>query len=207
MYKKLLVVIGATLLLAFTTKGIPNIPEVPKVAHARWEGTTDMDMLHQVQKDLNQAIKDNIEVLQVELSSPGGPVIIGLLIAKTIRDAEEKQGLVVEIHASMLCTSMCTFILASGSPKHRFIDQEILVLVHSMQEQGEDGEYKCVVAASKLITQEEKANATLFSLMRTAYMRYTGHSLADVTEWTTCGKELVGKGDLAVQLNMADRTV
>ncbi len=177
---------------------LANMPTA--AATVRWEGQTDMTMLHQVQEDLDQAAKNNIGILKVSLSSPGGPVLTSLAIAKLVRDTEEKTGLIIEIHASIMCASGCTFVLASGSPGHRYIDKEILFLVHPMQSDG-----GCVVHVPLPLTQEDKATDVLFDLMRTAYIRYTGHSLKDVTEWTTCGKELVGKGDLALVLNMADK--
>jgi len=173
----------------------------PKAEAVRWEGVTDIDMLHQVQKDLDQAVKDNVKVLNVSLSSPGGPVLTSLEIAKLVRDTSERTGLIVEIHASMLCASGCTWVLASGTPGHRYINHDILFLVHSMQDR--DG---CVTYVPDPKTPDDKATDRIFDMMRSAYMRYTGRSVKEVTEWTTCGKELVGPGELAVQLNMADHT-
>ena len=171
-------------------------------AIVRWEGATDLDMYHQVQKDLALAVKKHIQVLTVSLSSPGGPVLTSLEIAKLVRDTEETTGLIVEIHASMICASGCTFVLAAGTPGHRYIAREILFLVHSMHNSTEE----CTVYVPDPKTQDDKATDLTFDLMRSAYMRYTGRSLAEVTHWTTCGEELVGKGNLAVMLNMADRT-
>ena len=56
----------------------------------RWEGVTDLDMLKQVRADLDAAVKDRVKTLRVTLTSPGGPVITSLEIARLVRDASDK---------------------------------------------------------------------------------------------------------------------
>lgn len=172
----------------------------------RWEGTTDYSMLKQVREDIASAKNDKSLCLagcptvdlRVDLASPGGPVIMALEIARIVRDASDA-GLVVEIHAAAICASGCTFVLASGTPKHRIISAWALFLVHSMQSDGE-----CVKRPVVPRTQEEKANTVLLNLMRDAYVRFTGQPAAEVEQWITCGDERVGTGELAVQMHIAD---
>lgn len=167
----------------------------------RWEGMTDLDMLKQARSDIDDAITRHVTTLRVSIFSPGGPVITSLEIARLVRDTTENTGLVIEIHAEALCASGCTFVLASGTPHHRFISRWALFLVHPMQVDGE-----CAVRVADPQTQQEKANDVLFDLMRDHYIRYSGRSADEVTGWLTCGHERVGRGDLAVSLNLADAT-
>lgn len=171
------------------------------VKSVRWEGLTDRDMLTQARADLDAAVEAKVKTLRVSLFSPGGPVITSLEIARLVRDTSERTGLIVEIHAEALCASGCTFVLASGTPNHRFISRWALFLVHSMQSNGE-----CVVRVADPQTPEEKASTVLLDLMRDHYIRYTGRPSAEVVGWLTCGREQVGTGELAVHLNLADAT-
>jgi len=164
----------------------------------RWEGITDLDMLKQVRADLDSAAKDHVKTLRVSLTSPGGPVITSLEIARLVRDASDK-GLVIEIHAVAICASGCTFVLASGTPKHRFISRWALFLVHPPQQGGE-----CVKRVADPQTPDEKVSDVLLDLMRDHYVRYTGAEPSQAEAWITCGNEQVGNGDLAYKLNMAD---
>lgn len=170
----------------------------------RWEGQTDFAMLAQVRSDLESARQAKLKKLEVELISPGGPVLSSLEIARLVRNASDK-GLVVEFHAVALCASGCTFVLASGTPGHRFINKGTLFLVHSMQE-GDEKKLSCVAHVDFPVTQNEKATNVLFDLMRDAYVKYTGQSPAEVENWLTCGDERVGPGQLAVTLHIADAT-
>lgn len=170
------------------------------VKTVRWEGVTDLDLLRQARADLDSAVRSKrVKTLRVYLTSPGGPVITSLEIARLVRETSEKTGLVVEIHAEALCASGCTFILGSGTPGHRFMSRWALFLVHPMQQDGE-----CVMHVDNPQTPNDKATDVLLDLMRDHYMRYTGRSAAEVELWLTCGHEQVGTGELAVRLNLAD---
>jgi len=171
------------------------------VRTVRWEGVTDLDMLKQVRADIDSAIASNVKILRVYITSGGGPVITSLEIARLVRDTSEQTGMVIEMHAQALCASGCTFVLAAGTPHHRFISRWALFLVHPIQQGGE-----CVVHVDDPKTQDDKATDTILDLMRDHYMRYTGRDKAEVVSWLTCGQEQVGPGALAVSLNMADAT-
>lgn len=189
--------------LAWAPEHVSASPDTIK--SVRWEGQTDIDMLKQVRADIESASDGKIKTLKVALVSPGGPVITSLEIARLIRDTTERTGLVIEIHAEALCASGCTFVLASGTPQHRFISKWALFLVHPPQGGG-FGEASCISHVDNPKTQQDKITDVLFDLMRDHYVRYTGASPAEVEEWLTCGNEQVGSGELAVRLNMADAT-
>jgi len=125
-----------------------------------------------------------------------------LEIARLVRDASDK-GLVVEFHAEALCASGCTFVLAAGTPGHRFISKWALFLVHPIQGGGFGGG-SCIEHSDNPKTQDEKAINAIYDLMRDSYVRYTGQTPAQVEVWLTCGNEQVGGGALAVTLNIAD---
>jgi ATP-dependent protease ClpP protease subunit len=146
-----------------------------------------------------------IKVLKVFLVSGGGPVISSLEIARLVRNASEK-GLIVEFHAEALCASGCTFVLAAGTPGHRFISKFALFLVHPPQGGGGFGPPSCMNHVDDAKSQDDKVTNVILDLMRDSYIRFTGKTPAEVEVWITCGNEQVGEGDLAVKLNMADAT-
>lgn len=180
-------------------------PTSETVKVVRWEGSTDIDMLKQVRSDIESATaKDSkIKTLRVSIVSGGGPVITSLEIARLVRDASDK-GLVVEFHAEALCASGCTFVLAAGTPGHRYISKWALFLVHPPQGGGMFGAPVCIEHVDEPKTQEDKITDVLFDLMRDSYVRYTGQKPEDVEKWLTCGNELAGAGAMAVSLHIAD---
>jgi len=158
-------------------------------------------MLKQVRTDIEYATaKDSkIKVLKFYLLSGGGPVITSLEIARTIRKASDA-GLAVEIHAEGLCASGCTWVLASGTPGHRYITRSALFLVHPIQSNG-----TCIAYVEKAKTEDEKITNALLHIARDAYAKYTKRPPAEVEDWLSCGQERAGGGDLAVSLGMADK--
>lgn len=181
-------------------------PKSDTVKSVRWEGSTDIDMLKQVRDDLTSATAadSKIKTLRVSILSGGGPVITSLEIARLVRDTTERTGLIVEFHAEALCASGCTFVLASGTPKHRFISRWALFLVHPPQGGSMFGAPTCIEHVDEPKTQDDKVTNALFDLMRDGYVRYTGQAPADVERWLTCGNEQVGNGELAVRMHIAD---
>ena len=205
MLKRLL----AALMLVFVAVSPISAWEEPKapdekadktVREVLYEGQTDLDMVHAVRSDL-QYIRDNKEIktLRITLVSPGGPALTAFEIARLLNRASER-GLVVEIHATALCASGCTFVLAAGTPGRRFITKETLFFVHPMQDQS-----GCVKYTKDPKTDDEKIKNTLLDMGRDAYMKYTKRPQKEVESWLTCGNEQAGGGDLAVKLNMADK--
>jgi ATP-dependent protease ClpP protease subunit len=187
----------SALLFAAPAFAMPH-PHLQKTV--RWEGMTDSDMLKQVRSDLDAAKKAHVKTLRVYIMSPGGPVITSLEIARLVRDASDA-GLVIEMHAEALCASGCTFVLASGTPGHRFISRSALFLVHPPQDMS-----GCQSYTPDPQTPDDKVKDTLLELMRDSYMRYTGLPQDLIEFWLTCGNEQVGPGGLAVRLSMADAT-
>lgn len=166
----------------------------------RWEGEINYTMLKRARNDLIDAAgHDKIKTLRVLITSPGGNAIMSLELARLVRDLSERSGLIVEIHAESLCASGCTFVLAAGTPGHRFISQWALFLVHPPQ--GENG---CMAYVPDATTPNDKITNTLLVLMVANYVRYTGRPQAEVEQWATCGNEQVGTGALAVTMGIAD---
>ena len=172
----------------------------------RWEGSTDYNMLKQARGDLELAVALKAKKLNVTITSGGGPVLTSLEIARLVRDTSEKTGLVVEIHATALCASGCTFVLASGTPGHRYISQWALFVVHSMQMSAGFMEAPtCVSYITDPKTQDDKATDVVLRLMRDSYTRYTKADPDTVEKWITCGNEQVGRGDLALRMGFVDQ--
>lgn len=175
----------------------------PTTKSVRWEGPTDADMLKQARDDVAETLSSKATTLKVTINSGGGPIFTSLAIARLVRDASDK-GLVVEMHAEGLCASGCTFVLAAGTPGHRYIDSMTLFLVHSMQKLGDDDEPTCVSYVPDPTTQGAKADDVLLHIMRDTYARYTKASPDTIEKWITCGNEQVGRGDLALQMGFVD---
>lgn len=171
----------------------------------RWEGSTDGDMLKQARSDIADATaKDSkIKTLRVSIMSGGGPAFTSMGIARIVREASDK-GLIVEIHAEELCASGCTFVLASGTPGHRYMGKYALLLVHGLQDGSMFGTPTCIEHVDAPKTQEEMIDNGLYDLLRDGYARYTGVAPAEIEKWLTCGDERVGTGELAVKMHIAD---
>ena len=192
----LIPLIAGTMILLLA---LANLPQAEGMS-TRWEGTTDNTMLEQARKDLDTAKAADAYILKVTISSYGGPVTSGLEIERLVREARNS-GLIVEFHATAECASMCTIILASGSPGHRYIQKQILFLVHSIQMNNE-----CVKFVDNPTDVDDKVGNVQLTQIRASYMLNTGQPEGTVQYWTTCGNELVGGGDLAVVMKIADQT-
>ena len=161
--------------------------------------------------------------------SPGGPVVTSLEIARLVRQASN-DGMVIEIQAEALCASGCTFVLASGTPGHRFITKNALYLVHPIQgvsmfsrvcvdrkgvhEDDYDPDAKPSTSdvardkqdeTAKKKSEQEKVIDALYDAMEDQYMEYSGQSLETVRRWMECGRSQAGLGQLAVDLRLADQ--
>lgn len=195
----------AAMMLLFTTNSCglelsAASPATGTVKTVRWEGTSGYDMLKQARADIESAKAENATTLRVDLFSAGGPVLMGMEIARIMRDASDA-GLIVEIHAAAQCASACTFILAAGTTGHRFVSRYTLILVHAAQRSDE-----CITRTPKPTSQFEKTDNAILDLMRDHYARYTGVAPKAIEKWLTCGNEQAGEGDLAVRLHLADAT-
>lgn len=175
----------------------------PKVSF--WHGDVGDAMLAQVQKDIEGAQLAQQKTLYVELTSPGGTVLDGLSIAYRIERARDA-GMTVEIKALGYCMSACTFILASGSPGHRFVERDAKILVHPPQNETPFGS-SCVSKPSDPKDLEDRSVVIMFEDVIDIYVRSTGRSVAEVTKWMTCGNEVVGHGEMAVSMGLADKVI
>lgn len=180
-------------------KGV--VEAVEDTLEVLWEGETDFDMLKQVRIDLNRAISDKKKVLSVTLMSPGGPVITSLEIARQIKLAREK-GLIVEIRGVGIIASGGTFVLAAGS--RRYISRYTFFLVHPPQSMAWGSAPECLNIVQEPKTVQEKAVNIILKIMRDMYMEFTKKPQEEVEKWLTCGNEIVGSGETAVSLGMAD---
>ncbi len=170
-----------------------------RVPTVRLIGGTDIDMLDKVREAIGSAQHNGRKFVRFEIISPGGPVFAAFEIARTIRDAYDRDGMVVEIHAVTMCASGCTIVLSSGTPGHRFINQATMFLVHPIQTSN-----GCLENPPVPTDQGEKVTSTVYSMLRDAYVRYTLQSPETVQDWLICGKEKVGRGMLAVDMHIAD---
>ncbi len=176
-----------------------------EVSVVRWEGDTDLDMLHRVISDIERAKDGKKKVLRATLLSGGGPVITSLEIAREVHKASE-DGLIVEIHGTGMIASGATWVLAAGTPGKRFVGQWTAVLVHALQVGG--GFFSppsCGSFKQEAKNETDKLINALLLIMRDAYVHYTGKAPETVEEWLSCGFEQAGSGKLAVELGLADK--
>lgn len=169
-------------------------------------GEINSDTLKEV-RQVVQDVEDNPEItmLKVNITSPGGEAFSGFEIAQTFRRLSDKKHVAVEVHASSLCASACSWILASGTPGHRIIHQNTLVLIHPLQRSNGFGR-ECVdhKPADKVKDLDDQSVNVVMDIARDLYVWFTGRPVAEVEKWLTCGKEQVDNGQLAVKLGMAD---
>lgn len=179
------------------------VEQVEETLAVLWEGETDLDMLKQVRIDISRALYDKKKVLAVTLLSPGGPVITSLEITRQVKLAREK-GLIVEIRGVALIASGATFVLSAGTPGRRFISRYTFFLVHPPQSSSWGGAPECLTNVPDPKSVQEKAINAILRIMRDMYMEFTKKSQEEVEKWLTCGNEIVGSGELALSLGMAD---
>ena len=222
---------GIAIIATLTGGGLYNLNPFggEKINTTRWEGSTDITMLEQVRKDLATAKEDRATKLEVKILSTGGPVITSLEIARLVRKASN-EGLTVEITAEGVCASGCTFVLASGTPGHRFITKNALYTVHPIQRGGfggsvcvdrkgqHDEDYdpdakpstneavndKKAEEKPKRPTEQDKVINALYDAMVNNYVEYSGQDQETIEYWMTCGRSQVGLVELAVKLKLAD---
>lgn len=170
------------------------------VCKADWTGSTDESMLQLVKRDLEAA--QGCRKLVVILLSGGGPVISSLEITRLVKDAR-RTGLVVEIHGRTLLASGAVFVLAAGSPKHRYILKDSLVIIHGLQSSSWFS-LTCLSIPIDPKTEDDKALVQLYNLMAVDLAESTGYLPEDVMTWFRCGVEAVGGGSVLINFNLAD---
>lgn len=191
------IVLGLLLLCVASTSFAEEVKQF------RIDGVILPSTLDEVRKQLAEVDKKGLKRVEIGITSPGGEAISGFTIARLIRKMSNR-GVIVEIHASGLCASACTWILASGTPGYRYIDKYTFVLVHPVQN-FKNGEMSCMKPVADPKDVEDRINNLYLALARELYMEFTGHSQKTVDEWMTCGREQVGKGQLLVSLGIADK--
>ncbi len=166
----------------------------------------DLDMYKLVKAKYEDVTKPDskIKVLKVDINSPGGNAVLGADIARWLRKLSDERKIRVEIHAHGVCASMCTVLLASGTPGARYIQKHTFFLVHPVQRMSLFGS-SCVEHKEKATAVEEKAGNTILEIMRDLYVEFTGQPVHEVESWVSCGSERVGQGKLAVQMKIADK--
>ncbi len=174
-----------------------------EVKQLKIDGIIGLTVLDDVRKVVQDIQTNKIKKLDVQIISPGGDAIIGFTVSHMLRNLSNT-GVIVEVHAYGMCASACTWILASGTPGHRFIDKYTFVLVHPVQSY-KNGEVRCVAFIRDPKNVDDRIDNLYLTIARDLYMEFTGHSKETVEAWLTCGREQVGEGQLAVTLGMADK--
>ncbi len=173
------------------------------VKQMRIDGVISKEVLDDVRKAVAEVEKNKMKKLEVGITSQGGDAIAGFTISRVLRKLSNT-GVIVEIHASGLCASACTWILASGTPGYRFVDKYTFILVHPVQSYR-NGEVSCVTMKNPPKNVDDRVDNNYLIIARDLYMEFTGHSKETVEAWLTCGREQVGEGQLAVTLGLADK--
>jgi hypothetical protein len=174
-----------------------------KACTARWESEIDFGFARQVREDLAKAKEARCEILKVALMSPGGSVIQTFEATRAILAARD-EGLVVEIHGQTLVASGATFILAAGSPSHRFLDKNALYLIHGARRQSSPFEEpKCLTILPEPQTEDDRVTNEVLKIMGEWYARLSGKSYKEASSWLACGKDAIGPS-VAVKRGLAD---
>lgn len=190
-------------LVVFLAGLLLSLPIGAKTREFRIDGGISYIDVNQVRTLIKEIEADKeIDKLVVGITSPGGEATSGFTISKLFRKLSKR--ITVEIHASGMCMSACTWILASGSPGFRFIEKDTMVLVHPIQTMGIMGPH-CISFVKNPTDVDDKLGNAYLELARDLYMEYTGADKKTAEAWLTCGNEQVGRGKLAVQLHMADK--
>ena len=201
-----LAVIGLSILMVASVLVLSN-----RTRNLVIEGGIDIDTYRSVKAAVADA-RTWHQNLRVEIASPGGSALMGVDIARQLRDYSDS-GAVVEVHATALCASACTLVLASGTPGYRYIEPMALFLVHPLQSGGYGGmtcnEKKGDLRASPdrfaHREQDDRVADELRDMLRDSYVRFTGRPAAVVEGWLHCGGESIGRGQMAVDMGIADK--
>jgi ATP-dependent protease ClpP protease subunit len=164
---------------------------------AEWTGFIGMEMRQQAQNDLEAA--SGCDVLVISLYSPGGSVFDTLEMVRLVEQAK-RTGLVVEIRGHTLIASGATFLLGAGSPGHRYVEPETLVLIHGIQV----GWYGCQDHKAVPMSENELFLNTVYEQMAMTYARLSGRSIRETWGWLECGNAQAGNGWLLKNLGLAD---
>lgn len=195
-------VLGVLALMVLSGCAVPAAVTTPATLEDTWTGETDVNMLKLIRDDLATIKNFGLKKYILHIESPGGSPLFMSEIARELRDASNK-GVIVEIHADMLCASACTLVLASGTPGYRYIQKNTVFLVHPLQVGDENG-IQCVDHVADRTTVDGKITELELWLYRSQMSEFTGQSPETVLKWTTCGHETVGLGQVAVDMKIAD---
>ena len=183
--------------------GIDIRPE----CNVSWFGEIDEGFATKVREDLFKAHKAQCKPFQAALMSPGGSVIWSVEASQEIKRARIN-GLVVAIHGRSLVASGALAVISAGSPGHRFIARNSLIVVHAMRRSGGFGEPPICIDFNTIAgknDEEAKILRALLFMDITEVVENTGKPWLTVASWFTCGNEQAGPGKLLVQLGLADQ--
>ncbi len=177
-----------------------------EVKEIRIDGVITEDTLKAVREAIKEVEKKDskIKMLKIGITSPGGDAVAGFTSSRLLRQMSDRKRVKVEIHASGMCASACTWILASGTPGNRFVDRYTITLVHPVQKGNMFG-ISCVEHKDATKDQGDKMDNAFLELGRDLYMMFTGADKKTVETWLSCGHEIAGQGDSLVALKMADK--
>lgn len=173
-------------------------PPVASACEARWENEVTDSLLDIVRADLARAERQGCKVLRVHLISPGGSVIAGLEIAREMRLAQAR-GLIMEVHGSTFVVSMATVLLAAGSPGHRYVNRNVITLIHGVSRRG-----SCFYLVEKPADEDEHMGNQIILTMASVLSELTMKPKTTTLEWLRCGKPQAGNGQLLKDLGFAD---
>jgi ATP-dependent protease ClpP protease subunit len=162
------------------------------------------ETLGKVRQAVDRAVASECEALQVEIFSPGGGAFESIEVAQTLRRARHK--LRIETIGRSQVVSGATFILASGSPGHRYIEENAVFMVHGVQV-GNYFTSECKGVTLPAETETDKYINRLIEALAQEYSNATGVPLEETEAWLICGNESVGGGQLAIDMGLADRLI
>lgn len=197
--------LSIALIVALVTLGVAGTT-IPRTCHVKWQGSTNLKMLEQVQKDMS----GQCDVVVASLFSGGGPVDTSIEIAQEIRRAR-KRGVTVEIHGRAIVASGGVIVLAAGTPGHRYIARNSLTVLHGLQvgsffgSECYDGE-DLTSNDNDFDLTEEFAAILSQNVEQIVYeMVLAGANEEAAREaWTSCYGEYVGDGSSLIELGIAD---
>lgn len=173
-----------------------------RLCKVEWQGEVNAAMVQQVKVDLARFEFYRCSTARIYVFSPGGFVVDGLEILRLMEHA--RQRMILETHGGSIAASMATFVLAAGSPGHRYTWRHTLTLIHGPKTQTGFDEFACLAIIANPTTENEKLGNQIVRTMAAVYAELTGNPLSVTTGWLECGKEQAGDGYLLVKLGIAD---
>lgn len=173
----------------------------PNLCKAWWLTEINQAFVAKVKADLTRVQENGCKVIQVEVFSPGGSVVSTFEVVRLMQEARQK-GLIIETYGRAMVASGATFVLAAGTPGHRYVGRHTFVLIHAPKRGW--GVVECITYVENPTTEDAKIENIIIDKMAEIYSELSGRPFSATKTWVTCGQEQAGGGELLIRLGLAD---